>query len=59
VQNPATTSLLRAGDLADRATYYRNDLAFAEDSAVPRNPYPFANDILNPDPLVAAIARGA
>src|SRR5260370_31383116 len=59
VQNPMTTALLRAGDLADRATYYRNDLAFAEDPAVPTNPHTFANNILSPDPLVAAIARGA
>src|SRR5262245_60937030 len=30
VPNPTTTALLRAGDLADRATFYRHDLAFAE-----------------------------
>ena len=30
VPNPATTALFRAGDLADRATFYRHDLAFAE-----------------------------
>src|SRR4029078_536302 len=29
-QTPAATALLRAGDLADRATLYRHDLAFAE-----------------------------
>src|SRR5262249_24644179 len=59
VQNPMTTALLRAGDLADRATYYRNDLAFADDPAVPKNPHGFVNLILFPDPLVAAIAQGA
>jgi hypothetical protein len=60
VQNPITTALLRAGDLADRATYYRNDLAFAEDPGVPRNPHGFAvNYVTNPDPLVVAIALGA
>ena len=26
VPNPTTTAILRAGDLADRATYFRNDL---------------------------------
>ncbi len=35
VPNPTATALIRAGDLADRATYYRNDLAFAD---VTRNP---------------------
>ena len=35
VTNPTTTALIRAGDLADRATYYRHDLAFADPG---RNP---------------------
>src|SRR5262249_25518746 len=35
VPNPATTALLRAGDLADRATLYRHDLAFGENPALP------------------------
>ncbi len=30
VANPDTTALLRAGDLADRATFYRHDLAFTD-----------------------------
>jgi hypothetical protein len=29
VPNPAASALLRAGDLADRATYFRNDLFLA------------------------------
>jgi hypothetical protein len=38
--------MLRAGDLADRATYYRHDLAFASRGdqsriPVPKNPHPF------------------
>ncbi len=39
--------MLRAGDLADRATFYRNDLAFGDPSrnpsgfAVPREPHLF------------------
>jgi hypothetical protein len=57
--NPRITAILRAGDLADRATYYRNDLAHAEDSNVPKNPHGFLENIRNPDPLVAAIALGA
>jgi hypothetical protein len=39
--NPATTALLRAGDLADRSTFYRHDLAFAEDPRLDRNPHQF------------------
>jgi hypothetical protein len=41
VPNPTTTALLRAGDLADRATFYRHDLAFAENPLLPRNPHAF------------------
>src|SRR6185503_18629088 len=38
---PAATALLRAGDLADRATFYRHDLAFAENPQLPTNPHGF------------------
>ena len=47
VPNPTATALLRAGDLADRATYYRNDLAFADPvrnptgGQVPKDPHAF------------------
>ena len=39
--NPTTTTILRAGDLADRATYYRHDLAYAERPTLPKNPHGF------------------
>ena len=39
--NPATTALLRSGRLGDRATFYRHDLAFAENPALPRDPHGF------------------
>jgi hypothetical protein len=39
--NPNTTAILRAGDLADRATFYRHDLAFAADPTLPKNPHRF------------------
>ena len=55
--NPAATALVRAGDLADRATFYRNDLAFAENPRVPKNPHAFA--ILIGFPVSAEVARGA
>jgi hypothetical protein len=44
VPNPTATALVRAGDLADRATYYRNDLAFALGSGV-TNPHTFLTNI--------------
>jgi hypothetical protein len=59
VPNPTTTAILRAGDLANRTTFYRNDLAHAEDPTVPTLGHTFMLIIANPNPLVAAIARGA
>ena len=41
VPNPTTTAILRAGELADVATYYRNDLAVAADPLVPTTPHVF------------------
>ena len=57
--NPAMTAFLRASGLAGRTTFYRNDLAFAEDSRVPKNPHGFLNNPTSPIPLVAAVSRGA
>jgi hypothetical protein len=37
--NPRSTQLARAGDFADVTTLYRNDLAFAEDPTVNKNPH--------------------
>jgi Bacterial virulence factor lipase N-terminal len=56
--NPAATAMLRAGDLADRLTYYRNDLAFAEDPTVGKNPHQFMLHAELPG-LAGMIARGA
>ena len=46
VPNPTASALIRAGDLADRATYFRNDLAFA---TVPgytvKNPHTFLTNL--------------
>jgi hypothetical protein len=57
VPNPTNTAILRAGDLADTATYYRNDLAFLANPAVPKNPHVFLTRITIPS--VAAVALGA
>ena len=57
VPNPATTALLRAGDLADRTTFYRHDLAFAENPQLPTIPHGFLTRIDIPG--FRAIAQGA
>lgn len=57
VPNPTATAIIRAGDLADRATYYRNDLAFALNPAVPKNPHTFLTGVLGA--ATAGIARAA
>ena len=58
VPNPTTTAILRAGDLADRATFFRNDLAFLANPAFPKNPHTFLTNIAAA-PAVAAVAVGA
>jgi hypothetical protein len=55
VPNPTTTALLRAGELADVATYYRNDLAVAADPLVPTTPHDFLSWI--PPALVEPTAN--
>jgi hypothetical protein len=45
VPNPTTSAILRAGELADRAAFFRNDLAFAANNAVPKNPHTFLTNI--------------
>ena len=57
--NPTNAAILRAGDLADRAIIYRNDLAYAENPAVAKNPHGFMLRIDSPIPLVRQIAFGA
>jgi hypothetical protein len=57
VPNPTTTAILRAGDLADRATFYRNDLAFAANGAIPKNPHTFMTGVLST--VGGGIARDA
>ena len=45
VPNPTTTAILRAGKLADVAVQYRNDLAYAANPAIPKNPHTFLTNI--------------
>jgi len=56
VPNPTTTAILRAGDLADRATYFRNDLAFVA-SGTSKNPHTFLTNISGPGAPYAIAAQ--
>ncbi|MFT3957345.1 MAG: hypothetical protein QM722_24075 [Piscinibacter sp.] len=56
VPNPTSTAILRAGDLADRAVYFRNDLAVAANPAVPKNPHTFLTNIAAAATLPYAVA---
>ena len=52
VPNPTSSAILRAGELQDRATYFRNDLAYAANpqsaanpGGIPKNPHTFLTNI--------------
>jgi hypothetical protein len=55
VPNPTATALIRSGDLADRTSFFRNDLAFAGNLAFTKNPHTFLTNIAGA-PAVAAVA---
>ena len=55
VPNPTTSAILRAGGFANRATYFRNDLAYALNSGVGKNPHTFLTNIFNPAGAVYAL----
>lgn len=57
VPNPTTSAILRAGDLGGFATLFRNDLAYAANPAVPKNPHTFLTNI--GVPAAAPYAVGA
>jgi hypothetical protein len=43
--NPTNSAWLRAGELADRATFYRHDLAYALDPTLPKDPHAFLTSV--------------
>lgn len=57
--NPGTTAIIREGGLRDSATYYRHDLAFLADPAIPKNPHLFAGQPTSPNATARSIALGA
>ena len=59
IPNPNSAAFIRAGDLRDRASYFRHDLAFAANpSLFPTNPHEFWNDVFT-NPAVTAVALQA
>jgi hypothetical protein len=56
--NPRSTQLARAGGLADVTTLYRNDLAYAEDPTINKNPHSMQLRWTMPG-LSGEIARGS
>jgi hypothetical protein len=55
--NPRTAQLLRAGGYADVATFYRNDLAYAADDTIYKNPHTYVQKWMLPG-LSGPIGRG-
>ncbi len=56
VPNPTATAILRAGDLVDRATYFRNDIAGPGGTKLYPNPHAFLTGIANPATAPVAFA---
>jgi len=48
VPNPTASAIIRAGDLTAQTTYFRNDLAFAANPAISKNPHTFLTNIASP-----------
>lgn len=58
VPNPTGSALVRAGGLQAQTTYFRNDLAYAANPQVPRNPHLFLTDLGSPaGPAIAVMAQ--
>ena len=58
VPNPASTALIRSGDLADRTTLFRNDLAFALGVGFSNNPHTFLTNIAGTPAVAFAAIQG-
>jgi dienelactone hydrolase len=59
VPNPTTTAILRAGDLAGRATYFRNDIAGPGGTQLYPNPHTFLTGIGSPATVLVALEAQA
>jgi hypothetical protein len=59
VPNPTTTAILRAGDLAGRATFFRNDIAGPGGTPLFPNPHTFLTGIGSPATALVALQAQA
>ena len=59
VPNPTTSAILRAGDLASRATFFRNDIAGPGGTPLYPNPHTFLTGIGSPATALAALQAQA
>jgi hypothetical protein len=59
VPNPTTTAILRAGDLAGRATFFRNDIAGPGGTPLFPNPQTFLTGIGSPATALVALQAQA
>jgi hypothetical protein len=59
VPNPTASAILRACGCANRATLYRNDLAYALNPATPKNPHTFLTNIAVPSVALYALEAQA
>ncbi|HET9837563.1 MAG TPA: Ig-like domain-containing protein [Candidatus Angelobacter sp.] len=57
VPNPTATALIRSGNLKDRATFFRNDLAFLANPTFPKNPHTFLTNLAGAPGAVAVGAQ--
>ena len=58
IQLPGRFGEQRAGGLQAQTTYFRNDLAFAANPAVPKNPHTFLTGLASPaGPTIAVLAQ--
>jgi len=59
VPNPTASAIFRAGDLTDRSTFYRTDLAVISSPATTKNPHTFLTNIAGPGlaPTIAIAAQ--
>ena len=55
VPNPTATAIFRAGDLADRSSYFRNDLVRAAIPGAPANPHTFLTRVDVPSVALLAL----
>ena len=55
--NPRTTALVRAGVLREKTIFYRNDVAYAEDITVPKDPHTFLQPLTTAG-IPGQVARG-